>query len=88
MFSKNALIVPSLGNGEICIRYVYMKLMVVHYASRFMQRISKKRTRLQFHHTNYVCFDAYKANMSILPVFLIGNSHAYMLVPQQVTHRT
>ena len=35
--------------------------MLVHSASRFMQRISKKRTRLQFQHHNYVCFDAYKA---------------------------
>ena len=35
--------------------------MVVHSASHFMQRIGKKRTRLQFQHTNYVCFDAYKA---------------------------
>ena len=26
-----------------------------------MQRIGKKRTRLQFQHPNYVCFDAYKA---------------------------
>ena len=35
--------------------------MVVHSASRFMQRVGKKQTRLQFHHSNYVCFDAYKA---------------------------
>ena len=35
--------------------------MVVQSASRFMQRIGKKRTRLQFQHTNYVCFDAYRA---------------------------
>ena len=35
--------------------------MVVHSASCFMQQIIKKRTRLQFQHTNYVCFDAYKA---------------------------
>ena len=35
--------------------------MVVHSASRFMQRIGKKRTLLQFQHPNYVCFDAYKA---------------------------
>ena len=39
----------------------YTKLMVVHFASRFMQQIGKKRTLLQFQHTNYVCFDAYKA---------------------------
>ena len=51
IFSKNPLIVPSLGNGEICI-IRYTKLMVVHYALRFIQRIGKKRTRLQFHHTN------------------------------------
>ena len=35
--------------------------MVVHSASRFMQRIGKKRTRLQFQYTNYVCFDAHRA---------------------------
>ena len=34
--------------------------MLAHSASRFMQRIGKKRTRLQFQHPNYVCFDAYK----------------------------
>ena len=51
---------PSLGNGDICI-IRYMKLMVVQSASCFMQRIVKKRTRLQFQHINYVCFDAYKA---------------------------
>ena len=60
MFSKKCVNIPSLGNGEICI-IRYTKLMVVHYASCFMQRIGKKHTRLQYHHTNYVCFDAYKA---------------------------
>ena len=35
--------------------------MLAHSASRFMQRIGKKRTRLQFQHPNFVCFDAYKA---------------------------
>ena len=62
--------------------------MVVHYASRFMQRIGKKRTRLQFHHTNYVFFDAYKAKYVHTACFPCGNSPAYILVPQQVTHRT
>ena len=41
--------------------------MVFYSASPFMQRIGKKQTRLQFHHSNYVCFDAYKANMYIQP---------------------
>ena len=35
--------------------------MLAHSASRFMQQIGKKRTRLQFQHPNFVCFDAYKA---------------------------
>ena len=35
--------------------------MLVHSASRFVQQIGKKRTLSQFQHTNYVCFDAYKA---------------------------
>ena len=35
--------------------------MVAHSTSRFMQRIGKKRNRLQFQHPNYVCFDANKA---------------------------
>ena len=35
--------------------------MLADSASRFMQRISKKRTPLQFQHPNFVCFDAYKA---------------------------
>ena len=38
-----------------------MKQMLAHSASRFMQRIGKKRTLLQFQHPNFVCFDAYKA---------------------------
>ena len=65
--------------------------MAVHSASRFMQRIVKKWTRLQFQYTNYVCFDAYKAKyvhtttmtfeiwfrgLSKLHVFLMGNSPA------------
>ena len=29
--------------------------MLAHSASRFMQRIGKKRTRLQFQHPNYSC---------------------------------
>ena len=59
MFSKKCVNSSKPWLWEICI-IRYTKLMVVHYASRFMQRIGKKRTRLQFHHTNYVCFDAYK----------------------------
>ena len=35
--------------------------MLVHSALCFMERISKKPTRFQFQHPNYVCFDAYKA---------------------------
>ena len=35
--------------------------MLAHSASRFMQRIGKKPTRLEFQHPNFVCFDAYKA---------------------------
>ena len=35
--------------------------ILVDSASRFMQRIGKKWTRLQFQHPNHVCFDAYKA---------------------------
>ena len=35
--------------------------MLVHSASRFMQRIGKKQTRLQFQHPNCVSFDSYKA---------------------------
>ena len=35
--------------------------MLAHSASRFMQRIGKKQTRLQFQHPNFVGFDAYKA---------------------------
>ena len=75
-----------LGNGDICI-IRYMKLMLDHYVSRFIryiQRIGKKQTRLQFQHPNYVCFDAYKACMTLkyfsgvglskLHVFLMGNS--------------
>ena len=54
MFSKNVLIVLSLGNGEICI-IRYTKLMVAQSASCFMQQIGKKRTRLQFHHTIKDC---------------------------------
>ena len=56
-----------LGNGDICI-IRYMKLMLDHYVSRFIryiQRIGKKQTRLQFQHPNYVCFDAYKACMTL-----------------------
>ena len=68
--------------------------MVVHSASCFMQRNGKKRTQLQFQHTNYVCFDAYRAKyvhttfhdikiwfrgLSKLHVFLMGNSQALML---------
>ena len=63
--------------------------MVVHSASRFMQPIGKKQTRLQFQHTNYVYFDAYRAKhvhttihdfkiwfrgLSKLHDFLMGNS--------------
>ena len=76
MFSKKVLIVPSLGNGEICI-IRYMKLMVVHYASPFMQRIGKKRTRLQFHHTNYVCFDAYKDKYVHTACFPYGQCYIF-----------
>ena len=64
--------------------------MVVHSASCFMQQIVKKR----FQHTNYVCFDAYKAkyvhttthdflNMVQrfieIASFFMGNSPAYLL---------
>ena len=76
--------------------------MVVHSASRFMQRISKKQTPLQFHHSNYVCFDAYKANMCIQPsltfkIWFRGlpklqcfpyGQLPRVWVPQQVTYRT
>ena len=41
--------------------------MVVHPASRFLQRISKKRTRLKFQHTNYVCLMPTGQNMCIQP---------------------
>ena len=41
--------------------------MVVHSASRFMQRIGKKQTRLQFQHTNYVCLMLTGQNMCIQP---------------------
>ena len=37
--------------------------MLVHSVSRFMQRIGKKRTRLQFQHPNFVCFDALQGNI-------------------------
>ena len=39
--------------------------MVVHSASGFVQRIGKKRTRLQ--HTNYVCLMLTGKNMCIQP---------------------
>ena len=48
-----------VGVDFICCTFVATKLMLVHSSSRFMQRIGKKRTRLQFQHP--VCFDAYKA---------------------------
>ena len=41
--------------------------MVVHSASGFVQRIGKKRTRLQFQHTNYVCLMLTGQNMCIQP---------------------
>ena len=41
--------------------------MVVHSASRFMQRIGKKQTRLQFQHTNYGCLMLTGQNMCIQP---------------------
>ena len=52
--------------------------MVVHSASRFMQRIGKKRTRLQFQHTNYVCLMLTGQNMCIQPsMALIYGSEVY-----------
>ena len=90
MFLKKAGIVPSLGYGDIYI-IRYRKLMVVHSASRFMQQIGKKRIRLQFKHTNYVClmltgnkyvhttihdFKIWFRGLLKLHVFLMGNSQA------------
>ena len=49
--------------------------MVVHSASRFMQRIGKKPTQLQFQHTNYVCFDAYRAKHVQLPSVDVDKHH-------------
>ena len=87
MFSKNVLIVPSLGNGEICI-IRYKILMVVHYASCFMQRIGKNGPGCNSIILIMCVLMLTRQNMCILHVFLMGNSPAYMLVPQQVAHRT
>ena len=57
---KNAREVSSPDRGDIGFN-INTKLMLAHSASPFIQRISKKQTRLQFQHPNYVCFDAYKA---------------------------
>ena len=59
-FTKNAREVSSSGKGDFGF-IIHTKLMLAHSASRFMQQIGKKRTRLQCQHTNFVCFDAYKA---------------------------
>ena len=59
-FTKNARELSSSGKGDLCF-IIHTKLMLAHSASRFMQRIGKKRTLLQFQHPNFVCFDAYKA---------------------------
>ena len=59
-FTKNARELSSSGKGDLGF-IIHTKLMRAHSASRFMQRIGKKRTRLQFQHPNFVCFDAYKA---------------------------
>ena len=56
-FTKNAREVSSSGKGDLGF-VIDTKLMLAHSASRFMQRIGKKRTRLQFQHPNFVCLDA------------------------------
>ena len=74
--------------------------MVVHSASRFMQRIGRKQTRLKLHHSNYVCFDAYKAKYVHRTILDFYGSEVYqnymfslwatprVWMPQQVTYRT
>ena len=55
--------------------------MVVHSASRFMQLIGKKRTRLQFQHTNYVCLMLTGQNMCIQPCMTLNACFTYGQLP-------
>ena len=86
-FTKNAREVSSSGKGDLGF-IIHTKLMLAHSASRFMQQIGKKRTRLKFQHPNFACFDALQGKkpsmtfkigfrgLSKLHVFLMGDSPA------------
>ena len=89
MFSKKCVNIPSLGNGEICIiRYYSCSELVKNTLgcnTIILIMCVLMLTRQNMYIQPSITFKIWFRGLSKLHVFLMGNSPAYMLVPQQVT---